>query len=93
MSSENILIWYNATVTRELPNLQRGHRSAVLWFTGLSGAGIYAIAHSVEEQLFKLGCSTFVLDADNVYHGLCSDLGFVMMTVKKISDELAKLAN
>ena len=76
MSSENILIWYNATVTRELRNLQRGHRSAVLWFTGLSGAGKSAIAYSVEEQLFKLGCSTFVLDGDNVRHGLCSDLGF-----------------
>ena len=76
MSSENILIWHNATVIRELRNLQRGHRSAVLWFTGLSGAGKSAIAHSVEEQLFKLGCSTFVLDGDNVRHGLCSDLGF-----------------
>ena len=76
MSSENIIIWHNATVTRELRNLQRGHRSAVLWFTGLSGAGKSAITHSVEEQLFKLGCSTFVLDGDNVRHGLCSDLGF-----------------
>ena len=76
MSSENILIWHNATVTRERPNLQKGHKSAVLWFTGLSGAGKSTIAHSVEEQLFKLGCSTFVLDGDNVRHGLCSDLGF-----------------
>lgn len=52
------------------------HRSAVLWFTGLSGAGKSTLAHAVEEELHVLGCRTFVLDGDNIRHGLCSDLGF-----------------
>lgn len=53
-----------------------GHRSCVLWFTGLSGAGKSTLAHAVEEALHHAGCRTFVLDGDNVRHGLCADLGF-----------------
>jgi adenylylsulfate kinase len=53
-----------------------GHRSTVIWFTGLSGSGKSTIAHSVEERLHSLGCRTFVFDGDNVRHGLCADLGF-----------------
>lgn len=53
-----------------------GHRSVLLWFTGLSGAGKSTLAHAVEEQLHHLHCRTFVLDGDNVRFGLCSDLGF-----------------
>jgi adenylylsulfate kinase len=48
----------------------------VLWFTGLSGAGKSTLAHAVEEQLHQLDCRTFVLDGDNVRHGLSSNLGF-----------------
>jgi len=48
----------------------------VIWFTGLSGAGKSTLAHAVEEQLHQMGCRTFVLDGDNVRHGLSSDLGF-----------------
>lgn len=69
-------VWHHATVTRTRRELQNGHRSAVLWFTGLSGAGKSTLAHAVEEELHVLKCSTFVLDGDNVRHGLCSDLGF-----------------
>lgn len=57
-------------------NLQSGHKSAILWFTGLSGAGKSTLAHAVEKALFDAGCRTFVIDGDNVRHGLCSDLGF-----------------
>jgi adenylylsulfate kinase len=46
------------------------------WFTGFSGAGKSTIAHATEERLHQLGCRTYVLDGDNVRHGLCSDLGF-----------------
>lgn len=53
-----------------------GHRGAVLWFTGLSGAGKSTLAHGVEERLHGLGCRTYVLDGDNMRHGLCGDLGF-----------------
>jgi adenylylsulfate kinase len=52
------------------------HKSIILWFTGLSGAGKSTLAHAVEERLFQMGCRTFVLDGDNIRHGLCADLGF-----------------
>ena len=70
------LIWHEATVTRDRRKQQYGHRSVVIWFTGLSGSGKSTLAHAIEEQLFQLGCRTFVLDGDNVRHGLCSDLSF-----------------
>ncbi len=70
------LVWHHATVTRERREGMNGHGSAILWFTGYSGAGKSTLAHAIEEQLHQLGCRTFVLDGDNVRHGLCSDLGF-----------------
>ena len=70
------LIWHNPTVTREQRSQQNRHKSIVLWFTGLSGSGKSTIANGVEEILYQFGCHTFVLDGDNVRHGLCSDLGF-----------------
>jgi adenylylsulfate kinase len=73
--SSNV-VWHHATVTRERRELQNGHKSAILWFTGLSGAGKSTLAHAVEERLHQSGCRTFVLDGDNVRHGLCRDLGF-----------------
>lgn len=48
----------------------------MLWFTGLSGAGKSTLAHAVEDALYKRACNTFVLDGDNVRHGLCGDLSF-----------------
>jgi adenylylsulfate kinase len=53
-----------------------GHRSVVVWFTGLSGSGKSTIAHEVESQLFERGCRTYVLDGDNIRHGLNKNLGF-----------------
>ncbi|WP_430232151.1 adenylyl-sulfate kinase [Nitrosomonas communis] len=76
MNKSTNTIWHHATVTRTRREQQNGHRAAVLWFTGLSGAGKSTLAHAVEEELHRLGCRTFVLDGDNVRHGLCSDLGF-----------------
>lgn len=67
---------HNATVTRSRREQQNGHRSFVVWFTGHSGSGKSTLAHTVEEELHQLGCRTYVLDGDNVRHGLCSDLGF-----------------
>jgi len=70
------LVWHHATVTRERRERQNGHRSLVVWFTGLSGSGKSTLAHAVEESLHQAGCRTFVLDGDNVRHGLCGNLGF-----------------
>ena len=69
-------VWHHATVTRARREEQNGHKAAILWFTGLSGAGKSTLAHAVEERLHQMGCRTFVLDGDNVRHGLCGDLGF-----------------
>lgn len=63
-------------MTRTRRERQNRHKAAILWFTGLSGAGKSTLAHAVEESLHQKGCRTFVLDGDNVRHGLCGDLGF-----------------
>ncbi|MGR9012366.1 MAG: adenylyl-sulfate kinase [Gammaproteobacteria bacterium] len=69
-------VWHRASVTRQRREQKNTHKSVVLWFTGLSGSGKSTLAHAVEEQLHRNGLNTFVLDGDNVRHGLCSDLGF-----------------
>ena len=75
MNSSNV-IYHQATVTRKRRNKLNKHRSVVLWFTGLSGSGKSTLAHALEEKLFQKGCRTFVLDGDNVRHGLNSNLDF-----------------
>ncbi|MDH5496798.1 MAG: adenylyl-sulfate kinase [Nitrospira sp.] len=70
------VVWHHASVTRTRRESQNGHRGAIIWFTGLSGSGKSTLAHAVEEILHQRGCRTFVLDGDNVRHGLCGDLGF-----------------
>jgi adenylylsulfate kinase len=70
------VIWHHATVTRTRREVQNGHSGAIVWFTGLSGSGKSTLAHAVEECLHQQGYRTFVLDGDNVRHGLCGDLGF-----------------
>lgn len=75
MNSSNIH-WHEAVVSRLLRERRNGHKSFILWFTGLSGSGKSTLAHAVEEALYERGCRTFVFDGDNVRHGLCADLGF-----------------
>ena len=70
------LIYHQASVTRQRRNNLNKHRSIVLWFTGLSGSGKSTLAHALEEKLFQKGLRTFVLDGDNVRHGLNSNLDF-----------------
>jgi adenylylsulfate kinase len=70
------VLWHPASVVRERRENQNCHKSVIVWFTGLPSSGKSTIAHAVEEKLFQRGCKTFVLDGDNVRHGLCSDLGF-----------------
>ena len=93
MKSPNV-VWHHATVTRERREKRQGHRGATLWFTGLPSAGKSTIAHATEEKLHQLGCRTFVLDGDNIRHGLCGDLGFSerdrVENIRRVG-ELAKL--
>lgn len=70
------ITWHAPAVTRALREERNGHESFILWLTGLSGAGKSTLAHRLEEMLFERGCRTYVLDGDNVRHGLCRDLGF-----------------
>ena len=70
------VVWHHATITREIRQARYGHRSAVLWFTGYSGSGKSTLSHAIEEVLHARDCKTFVLDGDNVRHGLCADLRF-----------------
>ena len=67
---------HESAVTRSQREALNGHKSLIVWFTGLSSAGKSTIAHAVEKRLHQMGCRTFVFDGDNVRHGLCSDLGF-----------------
>lgn len=70
------VVRHHGSVTAERREQQNGQRAMVVWFTGLSGAGKSTLAHEVEEALHNQGRRSFVLDGDNVRHGLCSDLGF-----------------
>ncbi|MFD2637628.1 adenylyl-sulfate kinase [Piscibacillus salipiscarius] len=73
--SENI-VWHDSKVTQEHRMKLNGHKSAVLWFTGLSGAGKSTVSVEVEKELYNLGVHTYRLDGDNVRHGLNNNLGF-----------------
>lgn len=73
--SENVT-WHDSLVTREAREERRGHRGAVLWFTGLSASGKSTLAIEVEKALFREGYFSYVLDGDNIRHGLNGDLGF-----------------
>jgi bifunctional enzyme CysN/CysC len=75
VTSEHIS-WTDTEVSREDRIAHLGHRGAVIWLTGLSGAGKSTLSVALEASLFQRGVAAFVLDGDNLRHGLCSDLGF-----------------
>ena len=76
VAKKNNLTWFNGHISRKDREKLHGHKGAVIWFTGLSASGKSTIAHLVEKQLHRQGCSSYVFDGDNVRHGLCSDLTF-----------------
>ncbi len=76
VSEEKILVPYKGRITKRERQRIKGHKSAILWFTGLPSSGKSTIAHKLEEELNKRGIHTYVLDGDNVRRGLNSDLGF-----------------
>src|SRR2546421_2847641 len=91
--SKNIF-WVEGKITAETRAARTGHRGAVVWFTGLSGAGKSTIAQALERELFGRGMQTYVLDGDNIRHGLNSNLGFSpedrVENIRRVS-EVAKL--
>jgi bifunctional enzyme CysN/CysC len=91
--SKNIF-WVEGKITASARAARSGHRGAVVWFTGLSGAGKSTIAQALERDLFARGMNTYVLDGDNIRHGLNSNLGFSpedrVENIRRVS-EVAKL--
>jgi adenylylsulfate kinase len=75
MNNSNI-IWHNTHITKEDRKILTKQRPTFLWFTGLSGSGKSTIANAVEKKLFENGNFTYLLDGDNIRHGLNKDLGF-----------------
>lgn len=70
------ITWHEQTISKEERRAQNGHGSCVLWFTGLSGSGKSTIANAVSTELYRQSINEYVLDGDNVRHGLNKDLGF-----------------
>ncbi|WJQ80076.1 adenylyl-sulfate kinase [Brevibacillus brevis] len=70
------IVWHPTTVTKQDRQKRAGHKSCVLWFTGLSGAGKSSLANAVEHELHQRGLASYVLDGDNIRHGLNRGLGF-----------------
>ena len=75
VTTDNI-VWHQHVIDKAARSAQKGHKPALLWFTGLSGAGKSTLAGALEAELMQRGIHTYLLDGDNVRHGLCSDLGF-----------------
>lgn len=76
MTKATNITWHETAITKEERRVQNGHGSSVLWFTGLSGSGKSTIANAVSKELYRQGINEYVLDGDNVRHGLNQDLGF-----------------
>jgi bifunctional enzyme CysN/CysC len=93
IKSENIF-WSESDITAARRAARHGHRGAVVWLTGLSGAGKSTIAGAIEKELFQRSMHTYVLDGDNLRHGLNSNLGFSpedrAENIRRVS-EVAKL--
>ncbi len=90
------LVWSPSQVGPEARRRRLGHGPATLWFTGLSGSGKSTLALAAERALFERGALAYVLDGDNVRHGLCADLGFSPAdrreNIRRIA-EVARLLN
>ncbi|MFD9627156.1 adenylyl-sulfate kinase [Peribacillus muralis] len=76
MNKNTNVTWHDSSLTKELRRKQNGHESTVLWFTGLSGSGKSTIANAVAKELYNRSIRSYVLDGDNIRHGLNKDLGF-----------------
>ncbi|NQY62969.1 MAG: adenylyl-sulfate kinase [Alteromonadaceae bacterium] len=93
MKTENT-VWHEQQITKEDRAKLKHQQPCLLWYTGLSGSGKSTIANAVDALLFERGCHTYLLDGDNVRHGLNGDLGFSdedrIENIRRIS-QVAKL--
>ncbi len=78
MNGDKNIVWHTASITREDREALLKQKGVVLWFTGLSGSGKSTVANAVEKKLFEAGKLTYLLDGDNIRHGLNKDLGFTI---------------
>jgi len=93
LKTENT-VWHNQQINKTQRARLKNQKPALLWYTGLSGSGKSTVANAVDALLFKLACHSYLLDGDNVRHGLNGDLGFSdearIENIRRIS-EVAKL--
>jgi len=93
MKTENT-VWHDQHISKTQRAALKQQKPCLLWYTGLSGSGKSTIANAVDALLFERGCHTYLLDGDNVRHGLNGDLGFSdedrVENIRRIS-EVAKL--
>lgn len=73
---ERNIVWHETGIKKEDRERRNGHKGVVIWFTGLSGSGKSTIATRLQAVLFERGCHVYILDGDNIRHGLNKDLGF-----------------
>ncbi|WP_413300120.1 adenylyl-sulfate kinase [Bacillus sp. 1P10SD] len=76
MTKATNITWHTSSISKQERHSKNGHGSCVLWFTGLSGSGKSTIANAVSSELFRQALNEYVLDGDNIRHGLNKDLGF-----------------
>lgn len=88
------VVWFSNTIQKNQRALLKNQSACILWFTGLSASGKSTISNALEQKLFELGHHTYLLDGDNVRHGLNKDLGFSdddrVENIRRIG-EMAKL--
>ncbi len=87
------IVWQETKITRAEHERLKGHRSFCLWFTGLSGAGKSTLANAVQQELHQLHSHTYLLDGDNMRHGLNGDLGFSAKDRKENVRRVAEVSN
>ncbi len=96
VKSQNIF-WSDGTVTPAKRALRNGHKGAIIWLTGLSGSGKSTISHELERELFNVNMQTYILDGDNVRHGLNSNLGFSpgdrVENIRRVAEVARLMAN
>nr|WP_263326762.1 adenylyl-sulfate kinase [Neobacillus sp. Marseille-Q6967] len=76
MRKSDHITWHQSTITKKDRHELNGHKSCVLWFTGLSGSGKSTLANAVDQALYRENRKSYVLDGDNIRHGLNRDLSF-----------------